>query len=449
MKRKTFRISTICTISIIVALIVATIITFVMVWSDKGFGDISESSTEYMLCREAAEQMERASAFLTEQCQLFVMSGDVSNAKLYFEEVNTTRRRDKAIDELDKWYADTDAMTFLHQAMSNSNELMDVEYHAMALAAVAYNIDVSGIDSRIADYELSKDELSLDSDSQRELAIELISNTEYQKARNEITDNVNSCMNDILTDVINRENRAKAIFKDAYLKLKIAVLVLLLLVLSLSVSLNFIIVKPLKKYDENVKANKMLPEEGALELRQLAKTYNGVYKENKENQRLLRHEADHDALTRMLNRGAFDRILRLYENSDSKYALLIIDVDFFKEVNDSNGHSMGDALLQKIAGALKKGFRSMDYVFRIGGDEFAVIMADLVPDNKGVVVANINRIREKLSADDDGIPPITLSVGVAFSDRNDPSDSIFTDADKALYKVKENGRNDIAFYNLD
>lgn len=444
--KKTFRISTICTISIVFALIIAAIITFVMVWSDKGFVAISDSSSEYMICREAAEKMERASAYLTEQSQLFVMNGDIKNLELYFEEVNVNKRRDKSHEELDKWYEGTDAMTFLHQAMDKSNELMDVEYHAMALAAQAYGLDMSSVDSVIANYPLSQEELSLSKEEKREAAIEMISNLEYQEARNEITSDVNSCMNDIITDVTNRESRARSIFEDAYLKLKIAVLVLLLLILGLSISLRFIIVKPLKKYDENVQANRMLPEEGALELRQLARTYNGVYIENKENQRLLRHEADHDALTRMLNRGSFDRILHLYENSDSKYALLIIDVDNFKEINDSNGHSMGDALLQKIAGVLKKGFRSMDYVFRIGGDEFAVIMADLLPENKSVVIANINLIREKLADTDGSIPAITISVGVAFSERENKGESIFSDADKALYQVKENGRDGFAFY---
>ena len=86
-------------------------------------------------------------------------------------------------------------------------------------------------------------------------------------------------------------------------------------------------------------------------------------------------------------------------------------------------------------------------VYRIGGDEFAVIMVDVTSDLKYTIEDKLKYVGEELAKTEGEVPAVTLSVGVAFSDRENPGESIFKDADKALYHVKENGRNGCAFYN--
>lgn len=92
-------------------------------------------------------------------------------------------------------------------------------------------------------------------------------------------------------------------------------------------------------------------------------------------------------------------------------------------------------------------FRSIDYVCRIGGDEFSVIMVDVTSSLKYTIEDKIKYVSEELAKAESEVPAVTLSIGVAFSDRENPGESIFKDADKALYHVKENGRNGCAFYN--
>ena len=133
-------------------------------------------------------------------------------------------------------------------------------------------------------------------------------------------------------------------------------------------------------------------------------------------------------------------LLKIYEEGLSSYALLLIDVDTFKTVNDTYGHDMGDQILKKVSDLLKKTFRSIDYVCRIGGDEFAIIMVEMTSDLEYTILDKISVINEKLSKEEDGLPAVSLSVGVAFSDRENPGDTIFKDADKALYNVKEHGK---------
>lgn len=103
-------------------------------------------------------------------------------------------------------------------------------------------------------------------------------------------------------------------------------------------------------------------------------------------------------------------------------------------------------ILKKVSGLLKSAFRSIDYVCRIGGDEFAIIMVEMTSDLQYTIKDKINYINEELAKTEEDIPAVSLSVGVAFSDRPNPGESIFKDADKALYEVKEHGRNGCAFY---
>ena len=203
----------------------------------------------------------------------------------------------------------------------------------------------------------------------------------------------------------------------------------------------------LVKYTENIRQGLLAPLNCVNELQILVDTYNKVYRENEEREKLMKHQAEHDPLTEALNRGAFSQILNLFQQDGSSFALILIDIDNFKTVNDTYGHAIGDMILKETAEQLKTAFRSIDYVFRIGGDEFAIIMVNMTSDLAYTVTEKISEVNRNLSAPEtDEIPPVSLSVGVAFTDRENPGESLFKDADAALYYTKENGRSGCHFY---
>ncbi len=148
----------------------------------------------------------------------------------------------------------------------------------------------------------------------------------------------------------------------------------------------------------------------------------------------------------MLNRGSFDHVL---DTRLSNSALVIVDVDLFKQVNDTYGHAMGDAVLKKVGGALMRWFRSTDYVCRIGGDEFAVVLTQMTWTIRGVVEDKLNAIRDELGSMADGLPPVTISVGVAFSESVEDADALYRAADEAVYTAKHRGRNQVVFYEAE
>ncbi len=243
-----------------------------------------------------------------------------------------------------------------------------------------------------------------------------------------------------------QQGRATTIFSDMYRKLEIAIVIFAVVMLGICLMMRKLVIVPLLSYNESIKKGEIFPVVGADELQNLAETYNTVFRENQETQRLIRHQAEHDALTGALNRGSFEKLLHIYEAGENPFALILIDVDVFKSVNDTYGHAAGDAVLKRVADLLKKTFRSIDYVCRIGGDEFAIIMVEMTGSLKYTIEEKITVLNEELAREQEGVPTVSLSVGTAFSDRENPGESLFKDADLALYQVKENGRCGCAFY---
>ena len=196
----------------------------------------------------------------------------------------------------------------------------------------------------------------------------------------------------------------------------------------------------LLEYNESIHHGVIAPIHGVAELRTLAETYNSIYEENEEREMLMKHQAEHDSLTELLNRRSFDQILSLYEKDRSSFALILADVDVFKQINDTCGHDTGDRILKRVAALLHTTFRSTDYVCRIGGDEFAVIMVDMSRELYYTITDKITEINGLLAVPEDGLPAVSLSAGVAFSDENGFCGSLFRAADSALYTAKAHGR---------
>lgn len=162
----------------------------------------------------------------------------------------------------------------------------------------------------------------------------------------------------------------------------------------------------------------------------------------------LAEKAATDSLTGLPNRGSFDeRLKQEYSNAarlKNSLNLGIIDVDFFKEINDTKGHATGDLILKKVAEILKQNLRTGDFVGRIGGDEFGVLMPTRTKEDEEVLKAIIERIRKAIQESPEypqGLRP-TVSIGLAtFPNGIDSYDELFSKADAALYKAKEEGRN--------
>jgi diguanylate cyclase len=163
-------------------------------------------------------------------------------------------------------------------------------------------------------------------------------------------------------------------------------------------------------------------------------------------------DATMDGLTGVANRKSFDATLRQLAgdamNSGDDLALLMVDVDHFKSVNDTWGHQVGDLVLRHVAQTLQQSVRGQDYVARYGGEEFAVILQRTNADSAVTVSDNIRHALAREPLRMELTPPmhvITLSVGVACYEPGDPLTDWVKRSDSALYRAKKEGRNCVRF----
>ena len=445
MKRK-IRIRRVSAWNIGITLIVGFLFALISMAGEKKFHVLQSATEQYIACENAAKQLQDGSDYLTEQVRLYAMTGQREYRDLYFEESEITRRRETALESIQEYFDGTSVFAALQSAMECSEKLMQTEYYSMRLTAQAQGEEESTWPESIQTTKLADEDEKLSKEEKLQKAQEIVCDDEYQDARTEITRNVTECMNGLIEQTRNSQGRAAAIFSDMYLKLEIGVGILVCLMMLMCLSVRKLIVKPLISYNESIQLGEIFPVIGAAELQNLAVTYNKVYQENEETQKLMRHEAEHDALTDLLNRGSFEKVLDIYENGESPFAMILLDVDTFKFVNDTYGHAMGDKILKEVASLLKRTFRSIDYICRIGGDEFAIVMVEMTSDLAYTIREKISNINQTLSKGEKEYPGVSLSVGVAFSDRKNPGESIFKDADQALYYVKEHGKHGCGFY---
>lgn len=174
-------------------------------------------------------------------------------------------------------------------------------------------------------------------------------------------------------------------------------------------------------------------------------------RDNTTEQNTLRHEiynATHDSLTQLYNRAGYDLLVKSLD-SESNVMMILLDVDKFKEVNDEHGHHIGDLVLQKVARTIERCFRSNDYICRVGGDEFVILMANADMSQHERIKKRIVAINEKLSNTSDGLPKVTVSAGVAYGDKSTDPGELFDHADQALYTTKREGRSGVTLFTND
>ena len=168
----------------------------------------------------------------------------------------------------------------------------------------------------------------------------------------------------------------------------------------------------------------------------------------------LRHMADHDPLTGLLNRRSFERELERHVSYVERYgpkgAAIVLDLDHFKTINDTLGHSAGDELIVRVAHALRSRLRESDVLARLGGDEFAILLPEATPEEADAVAAAVlDAVRTLAVPTATGrTRTVTASLGIALFDSAErlTGEDVLVNADLAMYDAKEAGRDQLAAY---
>ncbi len=177
--------------------------------------------------------------------------------------------------------------------------------------------------------------------------------------------------------------------------------------------------------------------------------------ESREMKARMSHLALHDALTDLPNRTLLsDRVtqaIALARRHSNQFAVLFVDVDHFKRINDTLGHTIGDQLLRCVAERLLASVRGMDTVSRLGGDEFVVLLSEIDHARDAVIIAD--KMRASLAAPYNSTlhdTHVTVSIGISVYPYDGlDAETLFKNADIALYHAKQNGRNNSQFFTPD
>jgi diguanylate cyclase (GGDEF)-like protein len=157
-----------------------------------------------------------------------------------------------------------------------------------------------------------------------------------------------------------------------------------------------------------------------------------------------------DNLTGLQNhKGYTDNIskqLNIYRRYKTPFSIIMYDIDNFKEINDTYGHSVGDDVLIEMSKLIKSHIRESDYIFRTGGEEFVILLTETQLDKAQLVAEKIRgSVESDLKTIEDG--KITISVGVTEVKQDDTESTIYKRVDELLYKSKNSGKNKVTSSN--
>lgn len=167
----------------------------------------------------------------------------------------------------------------------------------------------------------------------------------------------------------------------------------------------------------------------------------------KRKKNILLSKSQTDQLTGLYNRSTCEELVVSYlkeRNPSLYYAFIILDIDYFKQINDKFGHQTGDKLLQEFSNFLKKCFTNKDIVCRLGGDEFIIFIKDINKDNIHIVDKKLQKICKEMNkeVEQNGVTQgISISSGAIITNESRDFNNLYYEADEALYDIKRNGRN--------
>ena len=405
------------------------------------FYRLSDAERQHSDLIEAAHQLTDASDYLSECVQRFTISGDPRFLDEYFTEVFESNRREEAISKLENNENTESALEELKEAMTHSISLMDLEYYAMKLVIEAKGY--TDYPDTLKDVVLSEEDMALSSDEKIRKATELVLNDDYYEQKDIIRESMHESLNEIdklmksvMDEELNMLHRELDFVRIVIVIQAVSILIMVRLTSILGIN-------PVLKAVDNIKADSPIPEVGANEFKYLAQAYNKMYHKYRSSLENLNYKASHDELTGAYNRAGYDLLLESID-LDTTY-MLLLDVDNFKTINDTYGHEVGDEALKKLVRILNGIFRDDDHICRIGGDEFVVLMVHSAAIKKNLIATKIDQINKELEKTDDGLPPISISVGIVNGRDAKNKEELFEKTDAAMYKSKKSGKRTYTF----
>ena len=405
---------------------------------NSAYQQLIEETGKYINTQQDAGMIEEFSGSMLSESRSFLQTGDPAHVMAFYSQMDVIRRQlDSSGTSETKGTAASDR--YLEEAVEAFRTLAEQDAYAMRLKAETLPVSLGSYPAEFAGTEIRPEDAVLDAEQKLAKAQEILDRTDYSAIRSRLSDRVDASHRAASETVQQQMGVTTARIRQELLLLRTFGVVFLVIAVLAMLSNLLLIILPINRSVSNLDNREEIPEQGSFEMRNLARVYNEVLRDSTEKQEELEYSATHDALTGVYNRAAFDREYDRCRND--RIGIAIVDVDGFKHYNDVYGHDMGDHVLRRVTETIGSKFRKEDHISRIGGDEFVIIMKNTGSAQSEDIKLKIDEINEGLVKERrKGMPPISVSVGAAFWDRENPGPDILKDADKALLQMKQNGK---------
>ncbi len=407
---------------------------------------IDSDVQRYMSAQKSINQLQPVADELAFNARSFTLKGESKYVQNYLNNNKDMQLIPNTIEQIQEEIGENGELyERLARTKMFSYSLARKECLAIRLVIDAKGYLIDNYPDAIRNTELQDAYLELSDEEKMNVAKNLLLEESYEDDKKQMLNEIDICKSLLSKQTANSLNNSFKVL-NSFLALQISlVIVMVLYVVFTIVIVSRQVVQPLRNAAKSISKEDALEVKGVSEYLLLAEAYNKMYYTEQEQKEQLRHEATHDNMTGLVNRNGFKEVCR---NLDfAKAAIVMIDVDNFKTVNDVFGHDIGDKTLISIGNELRHVFRHNDIVCRFGGDEFLVLMttASDTEESRKIIREKVQRVNKELEAFEGGKLQISISCGVAFGKPGDNTESLIKRADNALYVVKNNGKQDVAF----
>lgn len=395
---------------------------------------ITSNASQYT---QEATSLLAGSSLLSETSSNYVLmplteAGEVNVSPLqaYANELSIPRRGEDILDKFRGHKINPKELELLETAAESANYMLEAQLHAISLVNSVHPIPQIKPLTNIPLVELAEEEKAMSDDQRLTAARTLILGSVYGMNKQSVSQNVNACV-EVLQST-SAEMAAQAARRIGLLRTVLWIITIsIVIVLIITFTMLYRqLLSPLGRFVTLIPEDLPLDEtRGFQEVRLVAAAYNDVLTRRNALDSILRSAAETDALTNLPNRYRFEQYLLESETSGYSMAVLLFDVNYLKQTNDTKGHLAGDRLLRTAADCISSCFG--ENCFRFGGDEFAAIVKDCNPDSIDRMVAQFEKAEEEQN--------VSISLGYAYTEEigHTTFRKLLDEADQKMYAQKK------------
>lgn len=355
---------------------------------------------------------------------------NVMPLQAYAAELSQPRRGQQVVARFREHKINPEELALLETAAESADFMLNAQLHAISLVASVYPLPEIQPLTSLPLAELTQEELAMDESQRLATARTLVLGSVYALNKQTVSQNVNACV-EVLQGTSARMSAelSRQIGMERTLLWVVTLMIVVMMVVTFT-TLYRQVFFPLGRLTALIPEDRPLDEtRGFREVRLVAAAYNDVLTRRNALDSILRSAAETDALTNLPNRYRFEQYLLESESSGYSMAVLLFDVNYLKQTNDSQGHLAGDRLLKTAAECISTCFG--ENCFRFGGDEFAAIVKDCTPEAVENMVSRFEATEKARN--------VSVSLGYAYAEEIGKTSfrSLLDEADRRMYAQKK------------